>query len=129
MPWGCAHRAIELFWESGVDSIRSFWELTELTRCDDKWYNAFLQQCRVGNLSLQDYNYFHGLPTFTSPGSGKCGCNSDVVNDPILGPYRKTWKDRFLAGQLPEGKFTECRGKRTDRRRRLKLQRTGLHGQ
>eukprot|EP00959_Pyramimonas_sp_CCMP1952_P014235 301478-Pyramimonas_sp.AAC.1 len=58
---------MELFRQDGVDSVRSFWQLTELMRCDDAWCNSFLGQCRVGNLSKEDYSYFHGLPTLTSP--------------------------------------------------------------
>ena len=55
----------------------------------------------------------------TSPGTGQCVCNDDAVNNPDLGLCHKTWKDRFLAGQLPEGKYTECRGKRTKRHKVL----------
>eukprot|EP00959_Pyramimonas_sp_CCMP1952_P229528 4798946-Pyramimonas_sp.AAC.1 len=64
-------------------------------RCDDEWCNSFLGQCRVGNFGMEDYSYFQGLPTLTPPSAGKCGCNDDVVDDPVLGPYRKTWKERF----------------------------------
>ncbi len=96
VPAGCARRALELFWQDGVDRVRSFWQLTELMRCDDAWYNSFLGQCRVGNLSVEDYSYFHGLPTLTSPSAGNCVCNDDVVDDPVLGPHRKTWGGRFF---------------------------------
>ena len=50
VPAGCAHRALELFWQDSKDSVRSFWQLTELMTCDDQWYNLFLGQCRIGNL-------------------------------------------------------------------------------
>ena len=50
---GRAADALKIFWAAGRDSIRNFWELIELMRCDDPWYNAFLQQCRNGHLSLQ----------------------------------------------------------------------------
>ena len=90
MPAGCAQRALELFWQDGEDSVRSFWPLTELMRCDDEWYNSFLGQCRIGKLSMGNYSYFHGLPTLMSPCAGKCDCNDDVVNDDVLGPYRRT---------------------------------------
>ena len=52
VPAGCALRALELFWQSDADSIRSFWNLTELMRCEDQWFNSVLGQCRVGSLSM-----------------------------------------------------------------------------
>ena len=51
--FGLARNALMLFWGDGKDSVRNYWELTELMRCDDAWYNSFLQQCRVGNLSME----------------------------------------------------------------------------
>ena len=54
VPAGCAHRALELFWQDDKDSMRSFWNLTEFMRCDDDWYNSFLGQCRVGDLSMEN---------------------------------------------------------------------------
>ena len=107
--------------------MRSFWELTKLMRCDDEWYNSFLGQCRVGNLSMEDYSYFHGLPTLASPCAGKCGCNDDVVDDSVLGPCRKTWKERFSGGcadmaalqTSPDGECAECRAERAKRHRVL----------
>ena len=96
---GRARDALTLFWEDGRDSIRNFWELTELMRCDDIWYNTVLEQCRGGCLSLQQYCYFHGLPTLTSP-CEDCTCNNDVVQDKIIGPYRKAWEKEFLNGHI-----------------------------
>ena len=86
---------------------------------DDAWYNLFLQQCRVGNLPMEDCSYFHGVLTLTSPCAFKCGCIDDVVEVAILGPDRRTWKERFLRGsadmaalqKFPEGESAECRGK------------------
>ena len=74
---------------------------------------------RTGNLAIEECSYFHRVATLTSPGTGQCVCNDDVVNDPDLGPCHKTWNDRFLAGQLPDGKYTERRGKRTKRHKVL----------
>ena len=127
VPAGCAQRALELLWLDGDDSVRSFWELTELMRCDDTWYNSFLGQCRIGNLSAEDYCYFHGLPTLKSPCASKCRCNDDVTADAVLGPHRKSWKERFLKGcadmaalqTSPEGECAECRAERARRRRVL----------
>ena len=60
VPSRLACQALDIFWEDGEDSVRSFWQLTEPMRCDDKWCNLFLGQCRVGNLPMEDYSYFHG---------------------------------------------------------------------
>ena len=84
---GRAQKALSLFWEDGRDSIRSFWQLTQLMRCDDSWYNDFLAKCRSGNLPLEQYCYFHDLPTMTSP-CQNCQCNMDAIEDDFLGPYR-----------------------------------------
>ena len=92
VPVGCAYQALQLFWREGQDSIRTFWELTELMRCDDQWYNTCLEQCRRGSPSMENYNYLHGLPTLTSPCTNKCECNADVVTDPVLGKYRQSWR-------------------------------------
>ena len=59
-----------------------------------------------------------------SPCAGKCDCNGEVVNDDVLGPYRRTWKDRFLReGRImaasPEGECAECRAERARRHRVL----------
>ena len=53
-PAGRAQNALSIFWEDGPDSIRSFWELTELMRCTDIWYNTFLSECRDGKLSINN---------------------------------------------------------------------------
>ena len=55
VPAGCAQRALELFWQDGADSIRSYWQLTQLMRCDDSWYNDFLAECRKGKLTMENY--------------------------------------------------------------------------
>ena len=125
VPYGRAYNASKLFWGDGDDCVRRYWELTELMRCDDAWYNSFLRQCRVGNLSLEHYSYFHGLPTLTSPCAGACRCNDDVVKDDVLGPHRRAWKDKFLNGcaymaamqKSREGECAECRAERPRRHR------------
>ena len=87
----------------------------------------FLKQCRVGNLSMENYSYFHGLPTLTSPCIGKCRCSKDIEKDEVIGPYRKSWKKRFLSGyadmgalqRSSEDECAECRAERTKRHRVL----------
>ena len=84
------------------DTIRNFWQLTQLMRCDDEWYNNVLTQNRVGDLSKADYSYFHGLPTLTSPtrlrGGIPCARAVHVEDDSIIGQVRSNWKERFLRG-------------------------------
>ena len=107
VPPGCGQHAMQMFWETNKDSIRSFWQLTELMRCEDPWYNAFLLQCRVGDLSMEDYCYFHGLPTLRSPCTGKCKCNDDIVQDAVIGPYRRAWKEAFLEKHADMATFSK----------------------
>ena len=50
-----AQKALSLFWGGAfeadrLDCIRSFWPLTQVMRCKDKWYNDFLHECRAGAL-------------------------------------------------------------------------------
>lgn len=54
-PAGRAQNAMELLWGTGLDSIRNFWELNELMRCKDPWYNHFRSCCRRGNLPKDIY--------------------------------------------------------------------------
>ena len=95
IPDGWAQNALSMFWEDGPDSIRKLWQLTEKMRCTGTWYNEFLEQCRTGSLRMEDYCYFHGLPTMASPGI-TCQCNADIEGDPVIGPHRKSWKHEFL---------------------------------
>ena len=127
VPAGSSQQALQMFLQTGPDSVRSFWQLTELMRCDDVWYNSFLGECRVGNLSIVNYSYFHGLSTLTSPCMGKCRCSKDIEKVEVIGPYRKSWKARFLSGyadmgalqKSAEGECVECRAERTKRHRVL----------
>ena len=80
IPAGRAQNAMRLFWEDHEDSIRSFWPLTQLMRCKDSWYNNFLNECRSGQLSLNRFCFFHGLPTLTSP-CNDCQCNARSLPD------------------------------------------------
>ena len=38
---------LNVFWSRGEDSLTHLWELTELKRCDDGWYNDFLYAARA----------------------------------------------------------------------------------
>ena len=42
------------------------WELSQNLRSgEDQWFSEVLDQCRVGNLEEDNYNFLHGLPTAT----------------------------------------------------------------
>ena len=50
---GSASSGLNLFWGSTRDGVSKLWELTELMRCDDAWYNDFLGLCRYGRLDSE----------------------------------------------------------------------------
>ena len=94
-------------------------------RCKDVWFNNVLRQCREGNLQDEEYFFLHGLPTQTSPLSCKA-CAQDVVHDPVLGSYKCSWMNKYLAGETnmqryiaeQERQCPTCQRER-DRRNRL----------
>ena len=71
VPAGRARNALNLFWDEGPDTIRSYWPLTEVMRCRDPWYRDFLQQCRKGSLSCEMYCFFSWLANL-------CCCESPL---------------------------------------------------
>ena len=110
IPAGRAQDALWMLWGAGPDTVRSFWSLTQLVRCNDVWYNSFLEECRNGALSVDSYFYFHGLPTFVSPAT-TCACNDDALLHPILAKVKTSWATAFLAGCSDMGALilrTEC---------------------
>ena len=114
IPAGRARNALNLFWDEGPDTIRSYWPLTEVMRCRDPWYRDFLQQCRKGSLSCEMYCFFNGLPTFAAA-SGHCTCNDDRRDDPVLGLYKQSWRDAFcngcmdMATYIANGECEDCK--------------------
>ena len=109
--------AMNLFWGTGLDSIRHLWELKQLMRCQDKWYNQFLHCCRHGCLDLDLYSSFHGYPTST-PGSWcytdrctKCSCGHDVHTVKTLDGctlhVKDSWRRLFLNG-MSGRQLMEC---------------------
>ena len=126
VPAGCAQRALELFWNDGKDSIRHLWQLTQLMRCDDKWYNTFLAECREGRLTIEKYSYLHGLPTLNSPCEEHCKCKYDREWDGVLGYYRRSWRDKFMNEHAVMSKWlkstkSECPNCRQERQRRHRV--------
>ncbi len=58
-----------MFWSRGPNSIRELFELDKNKRNgEDKWFAGFLDECRAGSLSWDNYNFIHGYPT-AAPGS------------------------------------------------------------
>ena len=73
-------------------------------RCQDDFYNTFLQQCREGVLDQDVYAFVHGLPT-SLVGSADvvtkevvCGQDSCVLLQ------RETWRDMFLQGKVEQSR-------------------------
>ena len=127
---GRAQKALHLFWGDDADSIHSFWQLTELMRCKDTWYNSFLTECRNGNLSKEKYCYIHGLPTLASPCT-ECCFNNDAIIDPVLGKVKASWRDAFVIGcanmqHLIENEESNCAQCSRERKRRERVL-TNLH--
>ena len=98
-PHGIAHAGLDLFWGFHANSITHLFELSEPMRCQDDFYNTFLQQCREGVLDQDVYAFVHGLPT-SLVGSADvvtkevvCGQDSCVLLQ------RETWRDMFLQGK------------------------------
>ena len=123
IPAGRALDALKLFWEEGPNTIRRFWSLTQLMRCKDMWYNDLLQDCRFGRLTQDNYCFMHGLSTFV-PAQKDCKlCNDDVVADPVLGHYKKSWADALLGGcadleaHILDHECVACNSTRTERKR------------
>jgi hypothetical protein len=124
IPAGRAQNALEIFWGEGNNTIRRFWQFTQLLRCKDPWYNEFLQQCRQGELTADMYSFLHGLPTMAAA-NPCCACNSDVIHDTVLGHYKRGWADSFCKGHkdmpslIAETECEDCAVKRAARVRVL----------
>jgi len=91
-----AQRILALFWTKGAESVRQ--PPTELTinhrSGSDVWYSSVIEQCRIGDLEEDDYNFLHGYPTLC-PGSsvrGKCLCGN-----PRCEMLSTSWRDKRLA--------------------------------
>ena len=52
-PCDCASSGLSLLWGSTRDCVKKLWELKELMRCDDEWYNDFIGLCRHGRVDLE----------------------------------------------------------------------------
>ena len=52
-----------MFWSDDADAINFFVEVKEQKRITDAWYAHVITECRAGFLSVESYNFLHGLPT------------------------------------------------------------------
>ena len=117
---GNAQNGLELFWGTGPNTIQHFWQLTEVMRCKDVWYNDFLLACRFGRMTNDMYAFFHGHPTLCAA-NRECSCNNDVIDVPGIGPCKKSWRDEFLNGRndmrgfIAETECEKCKAERTAR--------------
>ena len=110
-PPGVA-RVLQVFWRrDGPDSLTSVHELEEPQRCQDRFLNACLEQCRSGHLCWTSYNFLHGWSTFC-PGSWLPGLDrrGDSAKETFSGSlscgssgcdalWRTRWPQMFAAGK------------------------------
>ena len=91
-----AKTILNMFWSNDANSINSFVELTIQKRIGDDWYARVMDECRMGALSEDSYNYLHGFPTehcgsWLQDDSTSCG----RVECMQLAP---TWKEMAARG-------------------------------
>ncbi len=65
-PTQTAYHGMQLLWGSPPNAAHRCWNFEDSLRCDDAWYNDFLDQCRRGDLHEDTYNLSQGVPT-TAP--------------------------------------------------------------
>ena len=129
---GLAAEAMHLFWGDDRDCVQNITELHELMRCRDKWYNNVLRHCRAGNLRDEDYFYLNGFPTTTT--ALECpACNADVIDDPVIGRYKASWMNRYMAGEREMHQFIQAEETATciqcgnERKRRNRVKQLGRY--
>ena len=69
---GRANSGLELMWGGPPWGVQSIIELKQAHRCKDLWYNEFVNEIRIMNLSEDNYNFVHGYET-SVPGSWVAG--------------------------------------------------------
>ena len=62
---------LNLLWGEKPNAIRKCWELCTPMRCDDIWFNDFLNQCRNGELNETTHQFIHGYPTMMPTSIGE----------------------------------------------------------
>jgi ATP-dependent DNA helicase PIF1 len=109
---GVAELGYNLLWERDFNGIQKTFNLTEPMRCDDAWYNGFLNKCRHGSLDLDTYSFFHGLPTIEPVGSAQCTCQE----------LETRLQDFLVCGESSlEIRSRECASCRSEREKRARV--------
>ena len=62
-PTKTAEELLDAFWTGSEESLNFFVELSRQERTKDIWYKQLLDECRVGALTEENYNFLMGLPT------------------------------------------------------------------
>jgi hypothetical protein len=107
-----------ILWGKTAGCVAGITELTQPMRCKDAWYNEVLEECRMGELSDNNYNFLHGLPT-TVPGSYRAG-RPQCGNAPCERTMQLMSRmplTREAIGALNLGECQTCRHERQSRRR------------
>ena len=88
-----------------------------------------MQDCRFGRLKQDTYCFLHGTPTYVPALEGCSQCGHDILEDPVLGRYKKSWADVFLKGadmsthtHIEGSECATCSQTRTLRQRVLSLE-------
>ena len=129
VPLGLAQHGHELIWNRDLNGLQKTHDLTTPMRCDDAWYNGFLNACRHGSLSLDEYALFHGWPSSQPVGCGDdsvaCECNAieSVASTGMAAVADTTaWTDAFLNGRTGEELMAmECKACGAERERRARV--------
>jgi hypothetical protein len=79
-------------------------------RCDDAWYNAFLNACRHGKMDLDTYAFFHGWPTDQPARCAACTCSN------------RSWVESFVHGARDGSELirAECEACKEEREKRAR---------
>lgn len=124
-----AKDALALFWSDSPDALNFFIELTEQWRIDDEWYQAFLSQCRVGELSEEMYNFFMGIPTQHAgswvPQTDSNKAEKTLCGNPACAKLPHVWQSMANSGsrqwsELHTLECSTCAQHRENRNRHIK---------
>ena len=119
-----AKDALDLFWSTGPDALNFFQELTIQSRIKDPWYSRFLQECRVGSLTEEMYNFLMGLPSEHCGSWRMCEDGEEVVecgNEACAALHRKWYEMAVRGATWEEMQKLECQVCKDERARRNRL--------
>ena len=91
-----AKTILNMFWSDDANSINSFVELTIQKRIADDWYAGVMNECRMGQLSEDSYNFLHGFP------NEHCGSwlqdGTTTCKNPGCQRLAQRWKEMTVQG-------------------------------